>query len=95
MKNWKILVCLAMVVFFVVAATACSQSGASNSATNLRGSIQKDDAGGYLYITSGGKHYRIDSQKDLTPDIGKMVTLKGAVTEKDGHATIVVSSVEE
>ena len=95
MKNWKILACLVAAMFLVVAVTACSQSGASNSAKSLRGSIQKDDAGGYLYITSGGKHYRIESQKDLTPDIGKMVTLEGAITEKDGNATIVVSSVQE
>ena len=95
MKSWKVLVCVVSLVFFVLAATACQQSGATNSATKLRGSIQKDDAGGYLYITSGGKHYRIDSQTDLTANIGKMVTLEGAVTEKDGNTTIVVSSVQE
>jgi hypothetical protein len=92
MKNWKLFVCLLSLVFFVLAGTACQQSGASNSAT-LRGAIHKEDNGTGLYILSGGKHYHIESQQDMASVVDQMVTLKGTISEKDGSRTIVVDSV--
>lgn len=93
-KNWKILVCLMVVGFFVIAGAACSQSGAAKSA-ELRGALQKEDGGSGLYIRSGGKRYHIESQQDLSAMVGKMITVQGDISEKDGEYSIAVSSVKE
>ena len=94
MKNWKLLICLISLVFFILAATACQQSGAANS-VQLRGALQNEDDGSGLYIRSGGKRYHIDSQQDLSAMVGKIVTLEGTTGEKDGKTTITVSSVKD
>jgi hypothetical protein len=94
MKHWKLIVCLLSLVFFVMAGTACQQSGAAKSA-ELRGALQQEEDGNGLYIRSGGKRYHIESQQDLSSMVGKFVTLNGDISEKDGKSTIVVSEVKE
>ena len=94
MKNWKLLVCVLSLVFFVLAATACQQSGAAKSA-ELRGALQNEDNGSGLYIRSGGRRYHVESQQDLSSMVGKIVTLEGTTSEKDGTYTISVNSVKD
>jgi hypothetical protein len=92
MKRWKIIVCLISVVFFVMAATACQQSSATNTSV-LRGTINKDSNTGMLYLRSAGKRFKIESQQDLSAMIRKTVEVSGTVTEKDGKPVIVADSV--
>jgi hypothetical protein len=92
MKNWKLIVCMLSLVFFVLAGTACQQSDAAKTA-ELRGAIHKEADGTGLYMLSGGKRYHIQSQQDMAAVVDKMVTLKGTINEKDGNRTIVVESV--
>ena len=93
MKSWKIIVCLISLVFFVMAATACQQSGATKSAV-LRGAVIKDRDTGMLYLRSEGKRYEIESQQDLSAMIGKTVEVQGEVSEKEGKTVIVADSVK-
>ena len=93
MKKWNLLLCLLVLVAFVSVGPACQQSGGSGN-LELRGAIQKDNNGG-LHIRSGGKLYTLESQQDLSSMVGKMVTLKGAVTESDGKNTFTVDSAFE
>lgn len=93
MKNWKIIVCLVSLVFFVFAGTACQESGATKTA-EFRGALYKNNDGGGLYFRSGGKRYEVESQQDLAGVVGKTVTLQGAVSEKEGKSIIVVNSVK-
>ncbi len=94
MKSWKTIVCLMSLVFFVLAGTACQQSGTPGS-EELRGSIQKDEASGALVLTASGKTYQVESQQDLAALIGKFVKVEGVISEKGGKQTIAVSSVKE
>ena len=94
MKNWKTFVCLVSIVFLVLAATACQESGATKS-TELRGGIQKNTDGNGFFIVSGGKKYQIESDEDLSAMMGKTVTVIGAVSKQDGKFTIVASSVKD
>lgn len=94
MKNWRLLVCLLSLVFFVVAGTACQETGAAKNAT-FRGALYKNSDGSGLFMRAGGKRYEIESQQDLTALVGKMVTLTGAVSENAGKYSVVVNSVKE
>ena len=93
MKSWKILVCLLSLVFFVLAGTACQESGATKTAT-FRGALYKNSDGSGLFMRAGGKRYEIESQQDLEAMVGKMITLTGAVSEDAGKYSIVVNSVK-
>lgn len=94
MKNWKLYLCLILLVVFTSFGLACQQSGGP-AVSELRGAIQKDKDNGGLHIRSGGKLYAIESQKDLSEMVGKMVTLKGTITENDGKSTFTVDSAVE
>ena len=94
MKKWNLFLCVLFLVIFVSLGPACQQSGGP-SAAELRGAIQKDKNNGSLHIRSGGKLYAIESQKDLSEMVGKMVTLKGTIAEKDGKNTFTVDSAVE
>ncbi len=94
MKKWNLFLCVLFLVIFVSLGPACQQSGGPAGA-ELRGAIQKDNNNGGLHIRSGGKLYTIESQKDLSEMVGKMVTLKGTITEKDGKSTFTVDSALE
>jgi hypothetical protein len=93
MKSWKIVVCLMSLLFFVMAGTACQQSGAAKS-SEFRGAIIKDNTTGMLYLRSEGKRYEIESQQDLSAMIGKTITMKGAISQKEGKTIIAVESVK-
>lgn len=94
MKNWRLLVCLLSLVFFVLAATACQESGTTKT-TTFRGALYKSSDGSGLYMRAGGKRYEIESQQDLEAMVGKMITMTGAVSENAGKYSIVVNSVKE
>jgi hypothetical protein len=93
MKSWKIIVCLMSLLFFVMAVTACQQSGAAKS-SEFRGAINKDNNTGILYLRSEGKRYQIESQQDLAQMVGKTVTVQGVVSVKEGKNIIVTKSVK-
>ena len=93
MKNWKIIVCLVSLVFFVFTGTACKQSGATK-VSEFRGALYKNENGSGLYFRSGGKRYTVESQQDLSAMVGKTVTLQGAVSEKGGQYSVMVNSVK-
>jgi hypothetical protein len=94
MKNWKLYLCLILLVVFTSFGLACQQSGGP-AVSELRGAIQKDNNNGGLHIRSGGKLYTIESQKDLSELAGKMVTLKGTVSEEAGKITFTVDLAVE
>lgn len=90
MKTWKSIVGLVCLLFFVLTVPACQEAG---GAVQLRGAIQKDADGSGFYMRSGGKRYQIESGQDLSPLVGKMVTLKGSVAESEGNLVITMDSV--
>ena len=94
MKTWKICVCVMSVMFFILAVTACQQSGDAKS-SELLGAIEKEDSGNGFLIKTEGKAYHIQSQQDLSSMVGKMVMLKGTISNKDGEFTILVDEVKK
>ena len=94
MKKVKWFICLISVLFLVAMVISCQQSVAAGSA-KLRGSVHAESDGSGYYILSGGKHYHIEGQQDLSAMINKMANIEGTVTEKDGKLTIAAETITE
>ena len=94
MKKVKWIICLISVLFFVAMAISCQQSVAAGH-EKLRGTVHVESDGSGYYILSGGKHYHIDSQQDISAMNNKMANIEGTVTEKDGKLTIAAETITE
>ena len=97
MKLVKALICTMMIGLFLVAGTAFQGNqaiGAGKEAKEVEifGTVQNSPNG--FVIMSEGKQYRIEGQ-DLSTMKGKMVTVKGTISEEGGKRVVNVTSVKE
>ena len=94
MKLFKVLMCTVMIALFLVGGTAfqlnqAMAAGKEAKEVEIFGTVQNSPNG--FVIMSEGKSYRIEGQ-DLSKMKGKMVTVKGTVTEEGGKRVINVTS---
>ncbi|MFZ0242564.1 MAG: hypothetical protein WAL90_13040 [Desulfobacterales bacterium] len=94
MKVFKTAVCTVMVALFLFAGTLipANQVMASDKEAKqveIFGTVQNSPNG--FIIMSEGKQYRLEGQ-DLSSMKGKMVTIKGTVTEEGGKHVLHVTS---
>ena len=94
MKLFKAVICTMMMVLFLVAGpaflgTQAVAAGKEPKQVEIFGTVQNSPNG--FVIMSEGKSYRIEGQ-DLSKMKGKMVTVKGTVTEEGGKRVINVTS---
>jgi len=97
MKLVKTLICTMMIALFLVAGTTfqgnqAMAAGKEAKEVEIYGAVQNSPNG--FVIMSEGKQYRIEGQ-DLSGMKGKMVTVKGKITEENGKRVINVSSAAE
>jgi hypothetical protein len=97
MKFFKALICTTLIALFLVAGTAFQGSqamaaGKEAKEVEIFGTVQNSPNG--FIIMSEGKQYRIEGQ-DLSTMKGKMVTVKGTVSEEGGKRVVNVTSVKE
>lgn len=97
MKLFKVLICTMMMALFLFAGTAFQgnqavAAGKEPKQVEIFGTVQNSPNG--LVIMSEGKSYRIEGQ-DLSKMKGKMVTVKGTVTEEGGKRVVNVTSAAE
>jgi cell division septal protein FtsQ len=97
MKLFRALICMMMIAFFLVAGTAFQgnqalAAGKEPKQVEIFGTVQSTPNG--FVIMSEGKTYRIEGQ-DLSKMKGKMVTVKGTVTEENGKRVVNVTSAAE
>lgn len=97
MKQFKALICMVMIVLFLVAGTAfqgnqAMAAGKEAKEVEIFGTVQNSPNG--FVIMSEGKQYRLAGQ-DLSSMKGKMVTVKGTVTEEGGKRVLNVTSAKE
>ncbi len=97
MKFFKRLVCTMVIAYFLVCGSAFLQNfamaaGKEPKQVEIYGAVQNSPNG--MIIMSEGKQYRLAGQ-DLSKMKGKMVTVKGTVTEEDGKRVLNVNSVSE
>lgn len=95
MKLFKRLVAMMVMAFFLLTGSAFLQNqalagGKEPKQVEIFGTIQNSPNG--LIIMSEGKQYRLEGQ-DLSAMKGKMVTLKGTVTEDGGKRVLNVTSI--
>lgn len=96
MKQFKALICMVMIVLFLVAGTAfqgnqAMAAGKEAKEVEIFGTVQNSPNG--FVIMSEGKQYRLVGQ-DLSSMKGKMVTVKGTVTEEGGKRVLSVTSAK-
>ena len=94
MKLFRALICMMMIAFFLVSGTAflgnqAMAAGKEAKEVEIFGTVQNSPNG--FVIMSEGKQYRLEGQ-DLSSMKGKMVTVKGTVTEEGGKRVINVTS---
>ncbi len=94
MKLFKAAVCTVMVALFLFAgmsfqANQALASGKEAKQVEIFGTVQ-NSPGGFV-VMSEGKQYLLEGQ-DLSSMKGKMVTIKGTVTEEGGKKVLHVTS---
>ena len=94
MKLFRALICMMMIAFFLVAGAAfqgnqAMAAGKEAKEVEIFGTVQNSPNG--FVIMSEGKQYRLEGQ-DLSSMKGKMVTVKGTVTEEGGKRVLKVTS---
>jgi hypothetical protein len=94
MKLFRALICMIMIALFLVTGTAfqgnqAMAAGKEAKEVEIFGTVQNSPNG--FVIMSEGKQYRLEGQ-DLSSMKGKMVTIKGTVTEEGGKRVLNVTS---
>jgi hypothetical protein len=94
MKLFKVVICTMMIALFLVGGTAfqgnqAMAAGKEAKEVEIFGTVQNSPNG--FVIMSEGKQYRLEGQ-DLSNMKGKMVTVKGTVTEEGGKRVLNVTS---
>ena len=97
MKLFKVLMCTVMIALFLVGGTAfqvnqAMAAGKEAKEVEIFGTVQNSPNG--FVIMSEGKQYRIEGQ-DLSSMKGKMVTVKGTISEEGGKRVVNVTSAAE
>jgi hypothetical protein len=97
MKLFKVVICTMMMALFLVAGTAfqgnqATAAGKEAKEVEIFGTVQNSPNG--FIIMSEGKQYRIEGQ-DLSSMKGKMVTVKGTISEEGGKRVVNVTSAAE
>jgi hypothetical protein len=94
MKLFKVVICTMMIALFLVAGTPfqgnqAMAAGKEAKEVEIFGTVQNSPNG--FVMMSEGKQYRLEGQ-DLSSMKGKMVTVKGTVTEEGGKRVLNVTS---
>jgi len=97
MKLFKALICTMMIALFLVTGTAFQENqamaaGKEAKEVEIYGVVQNSPNG--FVIMSEAKQYFIEGQ-DLSSMKGKMVTVKGTITEENGKRVVNVTSAAE